>query len=105
MTLRIIESDSDKIIRMWKISDNEPNEIKKTTIPLEENLETWLENDISMISENLLVIGRQVPTSYRGFIDLLSIDDQGNLIIIELKRDKTPRDITAQFYEFVYFRE
>jgi hypothetical protein len=30
------------------------------------------------------------------FIDLLCIDSSGSLVIVELKRDRTPREVTAQ---------
>ena len=39
-------------------------------------------------------------TSYGGFIDLLAINSEGELIIIELKRSKTPRDIVAQCLDY-----
>ena len=37
-------------------------------------------------------IGWQVRTSFGGIIDLLAINPDGSLVLIELKRDKTPRD-------------
>ncbi len=66
----------------------------------EEKLEGWPKSDISMIDPGLLVIGQQVPTSFGGWIDLLCIDVDGSLIIIELKRSKTPREITAQVLDY-----
>jgi RecB family endonuclease NucS len=36
-----------------------------------------------------------VLTSYNKYIDLLAIDRNGSIVIIELKRDKTPRDVVA----------
>jgi hypothetical protein len=47
-----------------------------------------------------LVIGRQVHTAYGGYIDLLAINTDGDLIIIELKRRKTSRDIVAQCLDY-----
>jgi len=35
-----------------------------------------------------------------GIIDLLCIDESGNLIVVELKRDKTPREVTAQTLDY-----
>ncbi len=71
----------------------------------EKTLEDWLENAPNGILEDsdVLVIGRQVRTSLDGFIDLLGIDRQGDLVVIELKRDKTPRDKTAQALEYAAF--
>lgn len=67
---------------------------------MEERLETWLEKDISLVSDEILVIGRQVETSYGGIIDLLGMDSEGDLVLLELKRDRTPREITAQILDY-----
>lgn len=47
----------------------------------------------SLLGERLLVIGRQVKTPHGKLIDLLAMDGEGNLHVLELKRDKTPRDV------------
>ena len=44
----------------------------------------------------ILIIGRQVRTDLGGFIDLLGVDRGGNVVVVELKRDRTPRDAVAQ---------
>ncbi len=70
-------------------------------------LETWLENNPDKIIENgsLLIIGRQVTTNLGSFIDLLAIDRLGDLVVIELKRDRTPRETLAQALEYASFIE
>lgn len=47
-----------------------------------------------------MIIGRQVPTDHGKFIDLLALDATGALIIIELKKDRTPREIVAQVLDY-----
>ncbi|MGF1524907.1 MAG: hypothetical protein ACFBSF_21485 [Leptolyngbyaceae cyanobacterium] len=87
-------------IKLWEVQpDFSLQEISKAKLALEEYLEEWLENDISILSDELLVIGRQIKT-YNGGIDLLCIDQYGDLIIIELKRDRTPREVTAQALDY-----
>lgn len=90
-----------KDIRMWEIKANSTlQEIRKDKLDKEERLEDWLEDDISIISDELLVIGRQVETGYGGYIDLLCIDGSGDLVVVELKRDRTPREVTAQALDY-----
>lgn len=87
--------------RIWEISDNDSlKEIKKSHLHLEERIEKWLEQDISILSDDLLVIGRQVDTAICGIIDLLCLDIDGDVVIVELKRDKTPREVTAQVLDY-----
>ena len=88
-------------VRVWKILDRKKlKEIKKGKLDLEERIEDWLEQDISIISDDLLVVGRQVETDFGGVIDLLCVERNGDLVILELKRQKTPREITAQVLDY-----
>ena len=71
----------------------------------EEMVESWLEQNPECIVENggLLIIGRQVTTNLNSSIDLLGVDREGNLAVVELKRDRTPRDTLAQALEYASF--
>jgi hypothetical protein len=66
----------------------------------EMDIEDVLTEKIEIIDQNLIVIGRQVPTNTGGRIDILALDIEGNITIIELKRDKTPRDVVAQVLDY-----
>ena len=70
-------------------------------------LEAWLENNPDGIVEDdsLLMIGRQVTTNLGSIIDLLAIDRQGDVVVLELKRGKTPRETLAQALEYASFVE
>ena len=88
-------------IRLWEITP----ERKLTEIParhsgLEEWLESWLASDISVVDPDLMVIGKQVVTGYHGKIDLLCIERTGDLVVVELKRGRTPREVTAQALDY-----
>ncbi len=87
-------------MELWTINDERLTPLGKATLNLEERLEAWLEKDISLIGIDAVVIGRQVHTEYGGYIDLLAINSDGELIIIELKRSRTPRDIVAQCLDY-----
>jgi hypothetical protein len=73
----------------------------------EKDLESWLENnpDYILEDEKVLIIGRQVTTNLGSVIDLLGIDREGNVVVIELKRDQTPRETLAQILEYASFVE
>ena len=88
-------------IKFWKVHKNETlEELPRAKLDLEERLEAWIESDISVLSEDLMIVGRQVETDYGGFMDLLCIDRNGDLVIVELKKDRTPRDVTAQAIDY-----
>ncbi|MCC9079053.1 endonuclease NucS [Litorilinea aerophila] len=64
-----------------------------------QDLEEWIVSNPAIIGAGIAIIGRQVPTK-SGPLDLLGIDKHGNTIVIELKRDKLPRDVLAQAVDY-----
>lgn len=88
-------------VRLWRVEGGgHLREIQRRPLDVEARLESWLASDISVLDPGLLVIGRQVPTDFGGFIDLLCLDRVGDIVVVELKRDKTPREITAQVLDY-----
>ena len=78
---------------------------KKTDIEFEDHLESWLENSPWALveEESILWIGRQTSANVEEstiFPDLLGVDAEGNLVIVELKRSKAPREVVAQLLEY-----
>ncbi len=69
------------------------------TIPLvfrfEEDLEDYLEAHLSLLGQDLLIIGRQVKV-VGGLIDLLAIDPTGVIYVIELKLNGASPSVIAQ---------
>jgi hypothetical protein len=55
---------------------------------------------VLLAPEHILYIGRQVTTDLNKAIDLLAVDSRRRLAIIELKKDRTPRDMVAQALEY-----
>ncbi len=96
-------------MRIFKISDEdrlvEYAEQDFKSENLEERLESWLENNPHCLSEdgNVLIIGRQVMTNLNSKLDLLAVDRKGDSVVIELKRDRTPRETIAQILEYASF--
>ncbi len=50
-------------------------------------------------------IGRQEETGQTGRIDLLAIAPDSSLVLIELKRNKTPREVVAQALDYASWVE
>jgi hypothetical protein len=72
---------------------------------LEQILQNWIEANPDAVLEDgkLLIIGREVRTNLDTYIDLLGLDREGNLAVIELKRDETPRTTLAQVLEYASY--
>ena len=89
---------------IFRLESDELVIAQKTDLELETHLETWLENSPQALAqESFLWIGRQPSAAdEKGtiFPDLLGVDSEGNLIIVELKRDRAPRDVIAQLLEY-----
>jgi len=58
-----------------------------------------------ILSEQWMIIGRQEDTGLGGRIDLLAIAPDGTLILIELKRGRTPREVVAQAIDYATWLE
>ena len=86
-------------IGIWRVEQT-PQAIVPSMLDAESRLEQWLVDDISLVAPNLLVIGRQVRTPFGGIIDILAMDANGDLTVLELKRDRTPREVVAQLLDY-----
>jgi hypothetical protein len=86
-------------VGIWRMGER-PQRIDFSAIETEKRLEDVLASDLGILDPNLLLIGRQVPTAYGKFIDLLAVDREGNVVVIELKKDRTPREVVAQVLDY-----
>jgi len=89
---------------IWKIG-NKPQALQPIQLDSEELLEQQIFEDISILNENWLLIGRQIYTDFGKYIDLLAVDAFGSIIVIELKKHKTPRDVVAQTIDYAAWVE
>jgi RecB family endonuclease NucS len=88
------------VIQLFAVDAGNLVPLRRTQLPKEDMLETWITENPRILGLDLTIIGRQVHTDFGGLIDILAMDREGNLTIIELKRDKTPRDIVAQVLDY-----
>ena len=86
-------------VAVWRI-DKGLTPISLEGMDYEQQLQNAIAADTSIVDPGILVIGREVTTSYGGRIDILGIDADGNLIVVELKRDQAPREVVAQALDY-----
>jgi len=89
---------------IWKIGE-QPQALKSVSIASENLLEDQITKDISILSNSWMLFGRQVHTDFGKYIDLLAVDASGSVIVIELKKNKTPRDVVAQAIDYAAWVE
>lgn len=90
-------------IRVWQIVDGA---LKPVTASMSQagkrevgDLQQWIRSHPAILGEDLAIIGEQIPTK-TGLIDFLAIDRAGNLVVVELKRDRLPREVLAQAVDY-----
>ncbi|HVU39037.1 MAG TPA: hypothetical protein VHC95_11935 [Opitutales bacterium] len=89
---------------IWKIGEK-PEALPVAKLTSEQLLETMIVADPKILSDEWMLIGQQEQTDFRGRIDLLAIAPDGSLILIELKRHLTPREIVAQSLDYASWVE
>jgi len=73
----------------------------------ENDIEEILRNSIDMIcdeEESMLIVGRQVRNEKNGRSDLTAVDNNGNIVLIEIKRDRKDIEHRREAFEFQAIR-
>jgi len=83
---------------IWKVGAK-PEPLGESSLAKEQLLETMIVAAPRILSDEWMLIGRQEDTG-GGRIDLLGIAPDGSLVLIELKRDRTPREVVAQALDY-----
>lgn len=84
---------------LWTVA-GAPTEVPSGRLPSEQMLEEMIVAQPRILSSEWMLIGRQVDTGMSGRIDLLAIAPDGSLVVVELKRDRTPREVVAQALDY-----
>jgi len=67
------------------------------------DIEEWIEKTPSILGQELLVIAKELPLPSGIRLDLLAVDKRANLVIIELKRDESGRDVEWQAIKYASY--
>lgn len=90
-------------IKSWQIIDGKLVSLESSLIndgkKEKDDLEQWIKSNPQILGEDIVIIGEQVLTS-SGPLDFLGIDNTGNAVIVELKRDRLPREALAQAIDY-----
>ena len=85
---------------LFKIQDGQLVRAKSGSLSTERMIEDWVERDPSLLGLDAMIIGRQVQTAHGKYIDLLGLERSGSLVAIELKKDRTARDVVGQVLDY-----
>src|SRR5438067_1890334 len=92
-------------VAVWRLQQGKAIPVERAPLANEKLLEDILQADIALLGlpNALLVLGRQVQTDFAGRIDLLCIDPEGKLYVVEIKKERTPREVVAQTMDYGYW--
>ena len=93
-------------IKIWAIGG--PSGAIEVASKSQTETEQWLEDTLvknpNMLMPGLSLVGRQTPTG-GGALDLLGVDEDGRLVVFELKRGTLTRDAVAQVIDYCSYLE
>jgi len=80
-------------------------EYQKISVEKEIDIEEFIETHPKILDNDFFIIGRQVPTTTKTRVDLMGLDKEGNVIIIEIKKGQSPREVVSQIIEYGVWAE
>lgn len=89
---------------LWKINAS-PERLPTGLLESEKQLEDMIVAAPEILSSDWMLIGRQERTSYGKIVDLLAVAPDGSLVLIELKRGRTPWEVVAQALDYASWVE
>jgi hypothetical protein len=90
-------------IQTWQIKNGKLIEVNTSLSQNgrreKDDLEQWIKSNPEILGKDIAIIGEQVQTK-SGPLDFLGIDNNGNTVIVELKREKLVREVIAQVIDY-----
>lgn len=90
--------------QVWTVGA-QPELLKDAQLVSEQLLEDMIVQAPGLLSDDWMLIGRQENTGHGGRIDLLALAPDVSLVLIELKRDRTPREVVGQALDYAAWVE
>lgn len=96
---------------MYILKNGEPSEVASVSFAdlqmKESDVEEILRKNVNMLcddEESMLIVGQQIRNTSNGRSDLTAIDNDGNIVLIEIKRDKQDIIGRKEAFEFQAIR-
>jgi hypothetical protein len=96
---------------MYHVSNDKTIKVGATTFSelnyKESDIEELLRKNIDMIcdeEESMLIVGKQVRNAQHGISDLTAVDNKGNIVLVEIKRDRKDIEGRKEAFEFQAIR-
>ena len=87
-------------IKLWELDGTQATPLgSNNQLESEQGLEDTLVENPDLLLEGLILVGRQTPTE-GGPLDLIGVDQDGRLVVFELKRGTLSRDAVAQIIDY-----
>jgi hypothetical protein len=87
-------------VALWSVTDSGPKRLEQSQSFVEAELETWVEQDPTLVLDGLRWIGRQVVLPDKTRTDLIGITREGQLVVAELKRQAVDVATLSQAFHY-----
>jgi len=67
------------------------------------DIQEWIEKTPSILGQELLVVAKELPLRSGIRLDLLAVNNQADLVVIELKRGESDRDVEWQAIKYASY--
>lgn len=80
-----------------------PAKLSELEVSERYDLQEWIDHHPAILGEELLVVAKELELSFGARLDLLAVDKTGALVVIELKRDDSGRNVDWQAIRYASY--